>query len=108
MEKAKRGPDTAGQGSQRATSDEATTLHEIGVSKTQSSRWQKLAEVSDEQCEASLADLSLPCRALAGEEPRMRTKAARAQIVPRCRPTMTNAMKPLPLDPLKISGRLES
>jgi hypothetical protein len=44
MEKAKRGPDRdTGQRSQRSTPDSPPTLHDLGISRDQSSRWQKLA-----------------------------------------------------------------
>jgi hypothetical protein len=44
MEKAKRGPDKkSGQRSQRGTSDQ--TLADLGVTRKQSSQWQKLADV---------------------------------------------------------------
>jgi hypothetical protein len=45
MDKAKRGPDSDGQGSQQTTS-ESKTLSEMGVTKDQSSKWQKLADCS--------------------------------------------------------------
>ena len=47
MTKAKRGADERGQGSQRSTPD-VRTLADLGVSRDQSSRWQKLAEVPAE------------------------------------------------------------
>jgi hypothetical protein len=50
-EKAKRGPDANGQGSQRATAEKP--LADLGNSRTQSSRWQKLAAIPDEQFEAT-------------------------------------------------------
>ncbi len=55
MEKAKRGPDKNGSGqrSRRATSD-AKTLSEMAISKDQSSRWQALAGVPEEDFEAAL------------------------------------------------------
>ena len=53
-EKAKRGPDERGQGSQRTTS-ETRTLSELGVTKDQAADWAKLAALSNQQFEAALA-----------------------------------------------------
>ena len=55
MEKAPRGPDKNGSGqrSQRGTSD-IPTLPELGISKQQSHRWQKLAAVPKEEFETAL------------------------------------------------------
>jgi hypothetical protein len=52
-EKPKRGPDIAGQGSQRATSEQ--TLADIGISKSESSRYQQLAAVPQASFETALA-----------------------------------------------------
>ena len=58
-EKANRGPDKTGQGSQRATSD-ARTLSEHGISKDQSSRWQQLGDVPEEDFETALNGSAMP------------------------------------------------
>jgi hypothetical protein len=50
--KAKGGGGKAG----RKRSDDATALSDLGISKQQSSDWQKLADVPDQQFEAALAD----------------------------------------------------
>ncbi len=59
----------------------AKTLDEIGISKDQSSRWQKLADVSDKKFEAYLADADKPSTAgaikLAPIQPKKRKKVKR-------------------------------
>ena len=56
MDKAKRGPDAIGQGSQRSSDTTPETLADLGISKDQSSKWQRLAEVPDDEFESALAD----------------------------------------------------
>ena len=51
MDKAKRGPDAVGQGSQRATSG-AATLSDFKITKSQSSRWQLANSLPEEVGEA--------------------------------------------------------
>lgn len=54
MEKAKRGPDRdTGQRSQRSTP--AVTLSDLRITRDQSSKWQKLAAVPQEDFDAALA-----------------------------------------------------
>lgn len=53
-EKAARGPDHEGKGSQRSCDSTAETLEKLGVTKDQSSQWQKLADASDKQFETAL------------------------------------------------------
>lgn len=54
-EKAKRGPDKEGaQRSQRVTPDEPKTLDELGVTKRQSTKWQKWADVPEDKFEEVL------------------------------------------------------
>jgi hypothetical protein len=53
-----------GQGAKIVRSNNATTqtLAELGISKAQSSRWQQLANVPQEQFEGALANYSKPVR----------------------------------------------
>ncbi len=77
---AKRGPDQTGQGSQRTTSEQ-DPLTDLGISKDQSSRWQKLADVPDKQFESYLADADKPSTAgaikLSPIQPKKRKKVKR-------------------------------
>ena len=59
MEKAKRGPDKSGQGSQRGTA-ENKALSDLGISKNQSSKWQQLAALEDEKFEAAISGAGKP------------------------------------------------
>jgi hypothetical protein len=59
MKKAKRGPDQSGQGSQRGTSD-TETLSNLGISKNQSSQWQKLGNVPQKDFDQALEQADRP------------------------------------------------
>ena len=60
-EKAKRGPDKAtGQRSQRTTSDDAPTLADLGITKDQSSQWQKLGAMSQHDFDLAIGTAVLP------------------------------------------------
>jgi len=61
MKKAKGGGDTTKPKEHRLHSESgAKTLAELGVSEIQSHRWQKLADVPDDQFEAALAGQDMP------------------------------------------------
>jgi uncharacterized low-complexity protein len=57
MEKAKRGPDKNGNGqrSQQTTPEQSKTLSEMGVTKDQSSKWQKLANIPEAEFESAVS-----------------------------------------------------